>query len=148
MPRRASSSGRTYYWKIAEVNDAEAISTWAGPVWSFVTEEYTTVEGFETYNDDVDAGTTIFDTWIDGWVNDNGSTVGYFDAPFAEGTIVHSGRRVYAARIQQHRVTVLFRGRSGPGIRPRTGPATGPTASCCTSVATPRRLPNWPTAPS
>ncbi len=85
--------GSHYYWKIAEVNDAEAISTWAGPVWSFVTEEYTTVEGFETYNDDVDAGTTIFDTWIDGWVNDNGSTVGYFDAPFAEGTIVHSGRQ-------------------------------------------------------
>ncbi len=33
----------------------------------------------------------IFDTWIDGWVNNNGSTVGYFDAPFAEKTIVHSG---------------------------------------------------------
>ncbi len=35
--------------------------------------------------------TTIFDTWLDGWVNDNGSTVGYFDAPFAEQAIVHSG---------------------------------------------------------
>jgi regulation of enolase protein 1 (concanavalin A-like superfamily) len=45
----------------------------------------------ESYNDDVDAGTTIFDTWIDGWVNGNGSTVGYFDAPFAERIIVHNG---------------------------------------------------------
>ncbi len=85
--------GSHYYWKIDEVNDAEAISTWAGEIWSFVTEEYTTVEGFETYNDDIDAATTIFDTWLDGWVNDNGSTVGYFDAPFAENSIVHSGRQ-------------------------------------------------------
>ncbi len=85
--------GSHYYWKIDEVNDAESISTWAGEIWSFVTEEYATVEGFETYNDDIDAATTIFDTWLDGWVNDNGSTVGYFDAPFAENSIVHSGRQ-------------------------------------------------------
>ncbi len=83
--------GNTYYWQIAEVNDAEAISAWAGDVWSFSTEEYALIDGFESYNDDVDAMTTIFDTWIDGWVNDNGSTVGYFNAPFAEKSITHSG---------------------------------------------------------
>ncbi len=87
----ALNYGATYYWQVVEVNEAEAISAWAGDVWSFSTQEYAVVDGFETYNDDLDAGTTIFDTWIDGWVNDNGSTVGYFDAPFAEKTIVHSG---------------------------------------------------------
>jgi len=85
--------GSRYYWKVAEVNDAEAISTWAGPVWSFITQEYETIEGFEDYNDDIDAHTTIFDTWLDGWVNNTGSTVGYLDAPFAERTIVRSGRQ-------------------------------------------------------
>ncbi len=81
--------GTTYYWKIDEVSD----EVWAGDLWSFSTLEYALIEGFEDYNDDVDAGTTIFDTWIDGWVNDNGSTVGYFDAPFAEQTIVRSGKQ-------------------------------------------------------
>ncbi|NLZ05070.1 MAG: hypothetical protein GXY19_07845 [Phycisphaerae bacterium] len=85
--------GSRYYWKVAEVNDAEAISTWAGPVWSFITQEYDTIEGFEDYNDDIDAHTTIFDTWLDGWVNETGSTVGYLDAPFAERTVVRSGRQ-------------------------------------------------------
>ncbi len=66
---------------------------WAGDLWSFSTLEYALIDGFETYDDEVDAGTTIFDTWIDGWVNDNGSTVGYFDAPFAEQTIVRSGKQ-------------------------------------------------------
>ncbi len=80
----------TYYWQINEVQDTES---WAGPVWTFATQEYVIVDDFESYNDDIDAHTTIFDTWIDGWVNDNGSTVGYFDAPFAEQTIVHGGRQ-------------------------------------------------------
>ncbi len=78
----------TYYWQINEVQDAES---WLGPIWSFATQEYLVVDDFESYNDDIDAHTTIFDAWIDGWVNDNGSTVGYFDAPFAEKTIVHGG---------------------------------------------------------
>jgi hypothetical protein len=79
--------GTTYYWKVDEVGP----DVWTGEVWSFSTQEYVLVDGFETYNDDIEAGTTIFDTWLDGWVNDTGSTVGYFDAPFAEQTIVHSG---------------------------------------------------------
>ncbi len=83
--------GTTYYWQIVEVNEAEAVTSWEGDVWSFATFEYILIDGFETYTDDIDAGQAIFDTWIDGWVNNNGSTVGYFDAPFAEKTIVHSG---------------------------------------------------------
>lgn len=45
----------------------------------------------KSYTDDIDAGTTIFDSWLDGWVNETGSTVGYLQAPFAEQTIVHNG---------------------------------------------------------
>ncbi len=85
------SYGRTYYWRVDEVNEAEAVPVWTGEVWNFSTTEFVLIDGFETYTDDIDAKETIFDTWIDGWTNDNGSTVGYFDAPFAERTIVHSG---------------------------------------------------------
>ncbi|HPY50871.1 MAG TPA: discoidin domain-containing protein [Sedimentisphaerales bacterium] len=85
--------GQTYYWRVDEVNEAEAVATWPGRVWSFTAQEYIVVDDFESYTDDIEAGTTIFDTWIDGWVNDTGSTVGHINAPFAEQTIVHSGRQ-------------------------------------------------------
>jgi len=83
--------GTTYYWRIAEVNEAETVNSWQGDLWSFATQEYFFIEDFESYTDDIDAGLAIFDTWVDGWVNDTGSTVGYFEAPFAEKTIVNSG---------------------------------------------------------
>ncbi len=79
--------GTTYYWRIDEVSDA----VWTGDVWSFTTLEYVLIDGFETYTDDIEAGEAIFDTWLDGWINETGSIVGYFDAPFAEQTIVNSG---------------------------------------------------------
>jgi len=80
--------GSTYYWRIDEVNEADAVSVWEGSLWSFVTEAFVVVEDFEGYDDEEN---TIFDTWIDGFVNGTGSTVGYFNAPFAEQTIVNSG---------------------------------------------------------
>ncbi len=40
------NSANTYYWQIDEVNDAEAVSAWAGDVWSFSTQEYALVDGF------------------------------------------------------------------------------------------------------
>jgi len=85
--------GAAYYWRIDEVNEAEAVTTWAGPLWSFATQDYIVVDDFESYTDDIDAGEAIFDTWVDGWVNDTGMTVGYLSAPFAEQTIVHSGNQ-------------------------------------------------------
>jgi len=80
--------GGQYYWRVDEANEAEAISLWEGDLWSFATQEYALIEGFETYDDDENA---IFDTWLDGFVNDTGSTVGYFEVPFAELSIVHGG---------------------------------------------------------
>jgi len=81
---------QTYYWKVNEVNETETASVWEGAIWSFSTEASLVVDDFESYNDEDNA---IFDTWIDGFVNDTGSTVGYFDAPFAEQTVVHGGRQ-------------------------------------------------------
>jgi len=80
----------TYYWRINAVQEAES---WEGAVWSFATQEYLVVEDFESYTDDIDAGRAIFDTWIDGWVNNTGSTVGHLETPFAEQAIVRSGRQ-------------------------------------------------------
>ena len=80
-----------YFWKVVEVNEAEAISSWEGEVWSFSTQGFLVVDDFESYTDDVEAHTTIYDAWIDGYTNETGSTVGYLDAPFAEQDIVHGG---------------------------------------------------------
>ncbi len=80
----------TYYWKIAEVNNAQSPASWESDVWSFSTIEYSLVEGFEDYNDTEPY--RIFDAWPDGWgISENGSQVGYSTGPFAEQTIVHSG---------------------------------------------------------
>ncbi len=85
----ALDAGATYYWKVTEVNEAETISTWEGAVWSFSTEAYIVVEGFESYDDDENR---IYNTWIDGYgVPENGSQVGHLESPFAETTIVHGG---------------------------------------------------------
>ncbi len=81
---------KTYYWRIDEVNDAKADSPWASSVWSFTTADFLVVDDIESYTDD--EGSRIYETWIDGYTDSlSGSTVGYFEAPFAERTIVHSG---------------------------------------------------------
>jgi len=89
--------GTTYYWKVDEVNDAEAITAWEGLLWSFSTQEYVEVDDFETYIDDDAAGDAIWELWIDGLVQyggdaaNGGSQVGHTQTPFAEKEIVYSG---------------------------------------------------------
>jgi hypothetical protein len=86
----------TYYWRIDEVKETDPNSPWKGPVWSFTTGDFIVVDDFESYNDlDVDIECTrIYCAWIDGYEDpNNGSIVGYFDAPYTERTIVHSGRQ-------------------------------------------------------
>jgi hypothetical protein len=89
--------GTTYYWRVDEVNEAETPTMWEGDVWNFTTQEYLIVDDFEPYNDlDPDDPETnrIFNTWIDGFEQPtNGSIVGYAAAPFAEQSIVHSGKQ-------------------------------------------------------
>jgi len=83
--------GKTYYWRVDEINTANADSPWKGVVWSFTTADFLLVEDFESYTDD--EGNRIYETWIDGWTNNTGSTVGYAQAPFAEQKVVHEGRQ-------------------------------------------------------
>ncbi len=85
--------GKTYSWRIDEINAGDPESPWVGRVWSFTTANFVPVDDFEGYTDDMDAGETIWQTWIDGLTNLTGSIVGYFDPPFAEQTIVHGGNQ-------------------------------------------------------
>jgi len=78
------SFGTTYYWRVDEVNEV----VWKGAVWSFTVGWYLVVDDFEDYND---VSNRIYDTWSDYFVNNTGMTVGHFDPPFAEKSIVHSG---------------------------------------------------------
>jgi hypothetical protein len=92
---------RTYYWKVNEVNAADA---WAGDVWSFSTAGYFVVDNFESYNDKC---SRIYYTWTDGYGattspecggvtiagNGSGAAVGNTNAPYAEPTIIHGGNQ-------------------------------------------------------
>jgi len=85
--------GTTYYWKVDEVNEADVVSPWEGDLWTFSTEAFVEIDGFESYTDDSDAGKAMWQSWIDG-IEDTamgGSQVGHTQTPFAESTIVHSG---------------------------------------------------------
>ena len=85
-----------YYWRIDEVNNANADSPWKGNVWNFTTANFLVVDDFESYNDlneDELGSNRIYLAWIDGFDNPaiNGSIVGHANAPFAEQSIVHGG---------------------------------------------------------
>jgi hypothetical protein len=67
--------GQEYYWRIDEVNEADAKGLWKGNIWSFATADFIPVDDFESYSDA--DGDRIYETWIDGWINGTGSTVGY-----------------------------------------------------------------------
>ncbi|MCL5281240.1 MAG: PA14 domain-containing protein [Planctomycetes bacterium] len=83
---------KTYYWRIDEVNDADAASPWKGNVWSFTTANFIVVDNMETYTDD--EGNRIYETWVDGLTNgQSNSVVGNDIAPFAEVMIVNNGRQ-------------------------------------------------------
>jgi hypothetical protein len=87
--------GGSYSWRIDEV-EADGTTIHRGNVWTFTVPAYLIVDEFESYNDDLQAKTTIFDTWVDGYADgfkSSGSTVGNDPAPFAERTIVHGGRQ-------------------------------------------------------
>jgi hypothetical protein len=81
----ALDSLKTYYWRVDEILGGNAVKT--GPVWKFTTTQ--SVDDFESYTDI--EGSLIYETWIDGYTNNTGSTVGYAQAPFAEQKIVHGG---------------------------------------------------------
>ena len=98
----------TYFWRVDEVNEAETPTTWEGDVWSFSTQEYLAVDDFELYNDldpSEPGSNRIFMVWKDGYGygsqsappyypgNGTGSIIGNAEPPFAEQTIVRSGKQ-------------------------------------------------------
>jgi hypothetical protein len=98
--------GTTYFWRVDEINDADASAVWPGPVWTFTTTDYVVVDDFESYNDD--SPNRVFQTWIDGagfsadefFPNGNagngtGALVGFDPAVghIMEYKIVHSGKQ-------------------------------------------------------
>ena len=86
----------TYYWRVDEVDNANADSPWTGPLWRFTTADFLAVDDMESYNDinEGEPGSNrIYLAWIDGFDNPatNGSVVGNANPPFAEQTTVHGG---------------------------------------------------------
>ncbi|MBN2592301.1 MAG: hypothetical protein JXA81_02255 [Sedimentisphaerales bacterium] len=64
----------TYYWRIDEVNSANADSPWVGSLWSFTTGDFLVVDDFEDYNAD---DNQIWFTWNDGLGAGSPGTPGY-----------------------------------------------------------------------
>jgi hypothetical protein len=88
--------GKTYYWRVDEVNNAETTAVWPGNIWSFTASESLVVDDFESYNDipEGDPGSNlVYLTWIDGYDNPtvNGSTMGNPTGSSMETTTVHGG---------------------------------------------------------
>jgi hypothetical protein len=94
--------GKTYYWKVNEVNDDASPSSWAGDVWRFTASGYGVVDDFESYDD---LCKKIFYTWVDknGYNasaecgggsapgNGSGAAVGNDTKPYADKTNRNSG---------------------------------------------------------
>jgi hypothetical protein len=88
----------TYYWRVDEANNTNADSPWTGPLWSFTTANFLIIDDMESYNNinEGEPGSNrIYLAWVDGFDNPtvNGSVIGHATAPFAEQTIVHSGKQ-------------------------------------------------------
>ncbi|MHC4574178.1 MAG: SUMF1/EgtB/PvdO family nonheme iron enzyme [Planctomycetota bacterium] len=79
--------GRTYYWRIDEVNDTYEESPVKGPVWSFKTveAEYIVFDDMESYNS---SDRPIYFTWFDYVNTQSGSFLNLGTAP---GSPVHGG---------------------------------------------------------
>jgi hypothetical protein len=57
--------GQTYYWRVDEVNDAETMAVWPGPVWNLGITDMLIVDNFESYNNK--SPNRPFQTWLDGY---------------------------------------------------------------------------------
>jgi len=64
--------GKTYYWRVDEVNDANVAAPWKGQVWDFTTDDHVVVEDFEFYDWDRQLGADanwVYYVWVDGLAN-------------------------------------------------------------------------------
>ncbi len=80
----------TYYWRIDEVDSQD--NAQKGPIWTFTTANFLSVDDFEDYTDNDAEGEAIWQSWIDGFgVAENGAQAGNLLPPYAEQIIIHSG---------------------------------------------------------
>ena len=96
--------GRTYYWRVDEVNAAPDLTVYKGDVWTFDVINAIVVDDFESYNDACSrisyawkGGSDIGDNVDCGVIaspgNGTGSIIGNDAPPYAEQTIVHGGKQ-------------------------------------------------------
>ncbi|MBP8304492.1 MAG: discoidin domain-containing protein [Phycisphaerae bacterium] len=102
--------GRTYFWRVDEVNDAAVPSVWPGGTWAFTTLGHIVVDDFESYGNT--SPDRPFQTWVDGIGftepapgnpgNNTGAAVGHdiwnagsahYNGSIMEPNLVHSGRQ-------------------------------------------------------
>jgi hypothetical protein len=88
--------GQTYYWRIDEVNDANAASPWKGVVFRFSLPDYLVLDDFESYNalpDTEEGSRAVYYTWADGFDDPtvNGAVIGYVTGNPMETKTVHGG---------------------------------------------------------
>jgi len=105
--------GQTYYWQVVEINEAEAVSSWAGEVYQFTTEPVRMIDDFESYSNE--SPHRVFQTWQDGYGysadeflpvayngNGTGSAIGHdiwtpgganFEGSIIEGHTVYNGKQ-------------------------------------------------------
>jgi len=84
--------GSSYAWRVDEVYPTGTVK---GPVWTFTSADFLSVDDFEAYND-IDppdpASNTIYSSWADGYqVPTNGALTAEEFPPYAEQNIVRSG---------------------------------------------------------
>jgi hypothetical protein len=80
----------TYFWRIDEV-DSQG-NTSKGPLWTFTTADFISVDDFEDYTDNDAENEALWQSWIDGYgVAENGAQAGYLMPPYAEQKNVHGG---------------------------------------------------------
>jgi hypothetical protein len=89
----------TYYWSVTEVNDTEAVSSYAGDTWSFTTPDFGVVDSFDQYDDKCNR---IFFVWEDGLGHNGGEEVEDCDVPASNGngggSIVGNAQAPFAER--------------------------------------------------
>ena len=140
--------GKTCYWKVVEVNNAEPLGTWESDIWSFSAAESIVIDDFESYTND--SPKRVFQTWIDGigfsedeffpngnTGNGSGALVGYDPAAgnIMETALIHGGRQsmplYYDNSGDPHYAEAVC-----TFATPQDWSKHGITRWCCTSAAT------------
>ena len=97
--------GETYYWRVDEVNEAETVPVWEGPVWSLSITSAVVVDDFEGYGNA--SPDRPFQAWLDGFGysadeffpaayggNGTGAGIGHdiwsLSSPYYDGDIMES----------------------------------------------------------